>query len=135
MNEILELIPQRPPMVMISGIERIEEKGLTSFFDIVEGNILVRRGSLCESGIIENIAQTAAALNGYVSRREGGTVRLGFIGGISNLEIFDLPSAGSRISTRVSELYYVMNTSIIEGEVRQGERVLARCEMKVFIQE
>jgi len=133
MSEVQELIPQRPPMVMIGGIEKVEDGELYSWFDIEEDNLFVHEGLFRESGLMENIAQTSAALNGYAARQEGKPVKLGFIGGISRLEVFALPPAGSRIHTRIRELHYVMDTSIIEGEVRSGDRVLARCEMKVFI--
>jgi len=61
-------------------------------------------------------------------------VKNGYIGGIKNLEIFSLPECGVRLTTVVTETYSVMNVSIVLGEVKARDRVIARCEMKVFMQ-
>ena len=133
--DIRELIPQREPFIMLDGVLAVKEKGLRSFFVVRAGNVLVKEDSLRESGLIENIAQTAAAMNGYAARMEGTPVKLGFIGGIKNLEIFALPQLGNRLETEVEEIHFVMNTSIIIGRVWCEGRLMASCEMKVFMQD
>ena len=132
--DILQLIPQRQPMVLVSGLLSASEKSVTTWFQIEEGNIFVKDGRLQESGLIENIAQSAAAMNGYRARYEGGTVKNGYIGGIKNLEIFSLPESCDRLTTVVTETYRVMDVSIVFGEVKAKDEVIARCEMKVFMQ-
>ncbi len=132
--DILQLIPQREPMVLVSGLLSASEKSVTTWLQIEEGNIFVKDGRLQESGLIENIAQSAAAMNGYRARHEGGTVKNGYIGGIKNLEILSLPKSGVRLTTVVTETYKVMDVSIVFGEVKAKEKVIARCEMKVFMQ-
>ena len=132
--DILRLIPQRAPMVMVSGITEAADHYFDTWFLIEGGNIFLKNGIFQESGLIENIAQSAAAMNGYRALREGGPVRKGYIGSINNLEIHALPHAGDRLATRVRETHHVMDTSIIHGEVRMDDQLLAQCEMKVFIQ-
>lgn len=133
-TDILKLIPQREPMVMVSGLHSAEEKAVSTFLRIEEGNLFVRDGKLQESGIIENIAQSAAAMNGYRALAAGETVQNGYIGAIKNLEISVLPPCGGLLITRVYETYNVMDASIIEAEVRSGDILVASCEMKVFMQ-
>ena len=134
-TDILRLIPQREPMVLVSGLHSVEENAVSTFLRIEEENIFVRDGKLLESGIIENIAQSAAAMNGYRSLAGGEPVLNGYIGAIKNLEISRLPECGTLLVTRVIETYKVMDASIIEAEVRSGDLLVARCEMKVFMQE
>lgn len=133
-TDILSLIPQREPMVMISGLLSEDENGVTTFLQLEENNIFIHEGHFCENGLLENIAQSAAALNGYRALIKGEPVKNGYIGGIKNLEIFALPETGLRLTTRIKETNNVMGASIIEGEVYCGEQLLARCEMKVFLQ-
>jgi predicted hotdog family 3-hydroxylacyl-ACP dehydratase len=132
--DISELIPQRPPFVMIDGLVSISGRDATSVFMVRDKNILVRKGLLQESGVIENIAQTAAAMNGYHAQAGGKKVRNGYIGGIKNLEIFSLPEVGEQVTTRITEQHHVMGASIVQCEATAGDRVIARCEMKVFIE-
>ncbi len=66
--DIESLIPQREPMLMVSGLCSASDKSITTWFQVEPGNIFVEKGKFRESGLIENIAQTAAALNGYRAR-------------------------------------------------------------------
>ena len=131
--DILELIPQRAPFVMVDRLVSVEERSATSVFQVTEENIFVKEGRFHESGLIENIAQTAAAMEGYHARAGGEDVKNGYIGAIKNLRIDTLPEVGAVLTTVVRETYYVMDTSIIDGEVRVGDQRIAKCEMKVFL--
>ncbi len=133
--DIRELIPQREPFILVDGVLSVKKKGLKSYFVVRPGNVLLKVDSLRESGLIENIAQTAAAMNGYEARSKGTSVKLGFIGGIKNLDIFALPQVGDRLETEVEQNYFVMNTSIITGRVWCKGHLLASCEMKVFMED
>ncbi len=133
-TDILKLIPQREPMVMVSGLLAADEKGVTTYLRLEKDNIFVQDGLFRESGLIENIAQSAAAMNGYRALISGEPVKKGYIGGIKNMEVFALPKSGVRLTTRVRETYNVMDASIIEGEVYCGDQLISRCEMKVFMQ-
>lgn len=133
--KITELIPQRDPVVLVGKLIAVKDRSATSEFLVEEDNLFVQDGLLRESGLIENIAQTAAAMNGYIARSEGSPVKQGFIGGIKDLQIKSLPRAGSILTTEVKEEHFVMNTSIVKGEIRINNRLIASCEMKVVILE
>jgi predicted hotdog family 3-hydroxylacyl-ACP dehydratase len=134
-TDIRELIPQRDPFVMITRLVSVEGRTATSELEVRRENIFVKEGCLQESGLMENMAQTAAALNGILARLEGETVKFGYIGGIKNLKIHSLPGEGSCLTTVVSEFARVMNASVVNCEVHLGGEVIAECEMKLFIQE
>ena len=74
-------------------------------------------------------------MNGYAARARGESVRTGYIGAVKDLKIHALPEAGATLKTHVREETSVLNASIIRGEVRQGGRLVAECEMKVFLQD
>jgi predicted hotdog family 3-hydroxylacyl-ACP dehydratase len=134
-TDILELIPQRPPMVMVDRLTVVDGPLAVSVFRLREDNLFIKDGCFQESGLMENMAQTAAAMNGYRARVRGKKVKNGYIGGIKNLKVHFLPEAGQTLTTRVVEEHQVMNTSILRGEVRAGHRLIASCEMKVFMEE
>jgi 3-hydroxyacyl-[acyl-carrier-protein] dehydratase len=131
--DILELIPQRPPMVMIDRLVSVDSQQARSVFLIGSENIFVQKGLFREEGVIENIAQTAAALNGYREKIGGGSVGKGYIGGLKDLEVHDLPRIGEELTTEVTEIHNVMGVGVLYGECRAGNRLVARCEMKVYI--
>lgn len=134
-DTILNYIPQRPPLVLISRIYKCDELSIITGFDIDEDHILTNNGTLTESGIIENIAQTAASLSGYESVKNGTMPLVGFIGNIKDLIIHFLPNSGTELLTEVKTKTQVMNVSIIEAHSYCNNKLVASCEMKIFIQE
>ncbi len=133
--DVLDLIPQRPPVVMITAVHEVDKNIFTTCFKIVKENIFCNNGFLDEEGLIENIAQTAAAMNGYVAMINNQAILLGYIGAIKDLKVFSLPRVNTEIITSVEVQNKVMNVSIIKGIIRQGEEMIATCEMKIFIDE
>lgn len=126
-------IPQRPPIVMIDGILAAEGPLTRTGLEIRPDNIFVENGRLMPPGLMENIAQTAAARVGYQARQENTPVPLGFIGAIKDLEIFGLPPVGAFIETTTTIQHQVLNATMVAGEVTLNGRMLARCEMKIFV--
>ncbi len=132
---ITDLIPQREPMVMLSNLLKFTDNSATTCLNITDDNIFCNNGVFQESGLIENIAQTAAAMNGYAALMKKEKVKLGFIGAVKNLNIYKLPEVNSTIKTTVSIQNKVMNVDIIKGVVMQEDSVIAECEMKIFLDE
>ena len=132
-EELLELIPQRPPVVMVDTLYSCDERGAETGFTIPEHHLFCDSGFFSEGGIIENMAQTAAAHLGYICREKNVPVPIGFIGAVKNLEIFSLPKAGSRLSTTIRIENEVFGVTVISGQVVCHERTIARAEMKIVI--
>ena len=131
--DILELIPQRAPFVMIAELMDVREQSATSSFRILEDNIFVKDGQFQESGLIENIAQTAAAMSGYKAKISGSAAEIGFLGGVKNLRINYLPDVDTNLITEVILENQVLNVNLIKGLIRQEDKLVAECEMKVFL--
>jgi predicted hotdog family 3-hydroxylacyl-ACP dehydratase len=60
-ENVLNLIPQKPPFVMIGRLLHWDEKLTRTSFLVNDDNVFVEDGEFREPGLIENIAQTAAA--------------------------------------------------------------------------
>ena len=132
--DIYKLIPQRVPMMMIDKLVSCSETNCETIFTIREDNIFVRDGLMREPGIIENIAQSAAAKIGFKSFSENIPAPVGFIGSIDNLKIYSNPSTGDVLRTTIHVSYEIMSASIVEGHTFIGDDLIAECTMKIFIQ-
>lgn len=132
-KDILSLIPQRPPFVMIDRLTSSDDRTAHSTFEIKADNVLVNKGQLTEAGLTENIAQTAAAGLGYIKQQNGDPILMGYIGAIKNLEVFALPNVGEIIHTQVFIETQIFNVIVISGKVMHNDEVLVKCEMKVFV--
>lgn len=126
-------IPQRPPFVMVQTLERSDDSGAATRFTVTEDNILVEDGFLKEPGLIENIAQTAAARMGYRCKLEQKPVPVGFIGAVQQLKINRLPATGEVLDTTILIKNQVFNATIIEGSIAINGDVIASCEMRIFV--
>ena len=134
-ENILEYIPQRPPMVMVDSLIDASVKSATSCFLIKEDNIFLKDDFLSSPGLIENIAQTAAASAGYQFKENQLPVKIGFIGSIKKLAIHSWPKIGDELRTTIEEINEVMNVKIITGKISCNEKEIASCEMKIFLME
>lgn len=131
----MELIPQAPPFVMVDALLHTDELSSRSLFAITPDNCMVHDGFFTEGGLLENIAQTAAARAGYLAQLNKRPVAGGFIAAVKDFEIFFLPQAGQELMTEIKIETPVFNVSVISGQVWCNSELAARCEMKVFLNE
>lgn len=132
-SDIISLIPQRPPFVMVDQLITSDEKLTRTITTVKAGNLFVQDGILREPGLLENIAQTAAAGAGFRAKTEGKPVRIGYIGSVRNLQITGFPKVNEEIITEVIVENQVFDVSVVSGKVTCNGKVLAQCEMKIFI--
>ena len=132
---LLALLPQRPPMLLIDALLTCADERTVSCFRVPADSVLVENGVLSEAGLLENIAQTAAAGAGYGYQQQGRPAPVGFIAAIRNLHILSLPAVGTELTTEVRVLNQVLEFSIVRGTVRAGDATFAECEMRIFIKD
>ena len=133
-NNIAELIPQAPPMVMVDGLVSSDEHSTTSRLKLDKNNIFCRDGYFQEAGIIENMAQTAALRAGYEAKQKGTDVKKGFIGAVKNFSVFQLPPDDATLQTTVTITSKMMNAMVVSGRVFCGDTLVAEGEMSIFEQ-
>ena len=130
---ILNLIPQRPPIVMVDSFCGIEDNCSYSGFTVTDDNIFCQEGKLQEAGIIEHIAQSAAARIGYIYLQKNEPVPLGFIGSVDKLTLHRLPETGQELSTEITVIQEVFDITLVSACVSTTEGVIAECRMKIFL--
>jgi len=130
---VLDYIPQRPPMVMIGELVDSSPQATTTRLVVDAENLLVYNGHFTEAGLVENIAQTAALHAGY-NRDVSKPVQLGFIGALKDLKIHALPQVNDEIETSITLLHQIMGATVIGGKTTCNGALVAECEMKIFLQ-
>ena len=133
LEEIINYIPQRPPFIMVGNLLSATESKLVSSFTIPVNNILVENDYFSESGLVENIAQTAAAGVGYKQLTNNEPINLGYIAAIKSLIIYKLPKVGEEIQTTIEIVNEVIDVTIVKAEIISDANKIAECEMRIFI--
>jgi len=132
--DILTLLPQRPPFVMVGKLLSVDDKSACTELLISDDNIFVENGTFAEAGIMENMAQTCAAGMGYINICvHNNAVKIGFLSAIKNFNLKRLPKVGETLNTYVSIVESVMEMILIKSEVKINEEMIAEGDMKIFI--
>lgn len=130
---VLDLIPQRPPFIMIDCLTHFDPVITSSRFTVRDNNLFFSEGRLLASGLIENIAQTCAARIGYINRLSNEVIKLGFIGAVRNLKIYKTPLAGDTIYTTITVKEEVFQMTLVDAVVILNDETIAEAEMKIAL--
>jgi predicted hotdog family 3-hydroxylacyl-ACP dehydratase len=131
-DQILELIPQRSPIVMIDQLLEADDDHAITQLSILPNNAFLSNGLLAEPGLVENIAQTAASHIGYSCKQKNIPIPIGYIVSIKDLRIMALPPVNSTVKTLVTVIHKVMDLTVITGSAELNGRALCTCEMRIF---
>ena len=63
--DILDLLPQRPPFIMVDKLTYFDLQSAKTVFTVHADNLFCVEGAMEEAGLVENIAQTCAAHTGF----------------------------------------------------------------------
>lgn len=130
--DVLELLPQRPPFVMVDHLTDYSDTQSTCCLTVRADNVFFEKGCLTTPGLIEHIAQTCAARLGYYNCYVQKTgVRLGFIGEVKDLNILRLPREGEMIETTIVVVQEIFDVTLVSAEVRVGAEVIATTLLKI----
>lgn len=84
---VAELVPQRPPMLLLDEVAAASRDAITCTAIVREGNPLVRDGRAHASAVLEYMAQTIAALAGLRAREAGQPPAIGLIAACRDLDL------------------------------------------------
>lgn len=132
-DNIIKYLPQRAPFVMVESLWLNNETTTVTSLSVTAENCLCENGSFTESGLLENMAQTAATRVGYGFTEKGLEVPVGFITAIKDLKVHAYPKVGQVIYTEAEHVNDVMNFSIVKGRVYVDRQLMAEAEVRVFI--
>lgn len=132
--DVLELLPQRPPFVLIDNLTHFDEVLTVTTFEVREDCLFAEGDILNPCALVENIAQTCAARMGYINRyiyKEN--VKLGFIGSIKNLSVLRPVRVGEVLTTSIEVLEEVMQLTLVRATVKIGAETVVTAEMKIAL--
>lgn len=132
---IENFLPQGPPFIMVGSLIHADGKKTISGFRVAGDNVLVEDGLFTEAGLLENIAQTAAAGAGAQAVLHNEPPRKGYIARVRIFLIVDLPKTGDELVTEVSQTESFFPMQRVEGKVYCREKLLAQCQMTIFLLE
>ena len=136
MRDIRELIPQRPPMLLVDELTEASADSSTTTYRVREDAALVSNGMLSEAGIIEHMAQSASALAGFLAVENGATEPpLGMIGEVRNFKLAKQPAVGESLTTKVVMGLSVNGVTNVGIETRNEGELVATCELKIVIRQ
>lgn len=133
-EDILQLIPQRAPMVMIDRFEGSNGDTSCGGLLVSSDNIFFEEAHLQPAGVIEHIAQVAAARIGYLyTYIKNEPVPLGFIGSVDKMTIHRLPTSGQYVHTEITIIQQVGDITLIAATAKCNEQLVVECRMKIFL--
>ena len=132
---VLTLLPQRPPFVMIDSLTHFDETLTTTRLTVSEDNIFVEQGGVLNPcALVENIAQTCAARMGYINQYiHKERVRLGFIGSVRNFLVLRPVHVGETLTTSIEVVEEIMQLTLVNAIISSGNETVATAEMKIAL--
>jgi 3-hydroxymyristoyl/3-hydroxydecanoyl-(acyl carrier protein) dehydratase len=130
----MQYIPQAAPFEMIDTLISANENEAVTEFTVRENHLFVDKGYFTEPGLIENMAQTAAAGTGFLASQNQQPAPVGFIGAIKNFEVNTLPKLGDTIQTSTKVLHQVMNATVVQATIYLNAEKIAEAEFKIFLE-
>jgi 3-hydroxyacyl-[acyl-carrier-protein] dehydratase len=130
----MEYIPQAAPFEMIDTLIMADETQSVTQLTIRHNHLFVDNNRFSEPGLIENMAQTAAAGTGYYAAQNELKPPVGFIGAIKNFEVTQLPKIGDTIRTTTEVQHTVMNATIVQAVIHLNDEKIAEAEFKIFLE-
>lgn len=132
-EDILKLIPQRFPMVMIDRLLAYTLETVVVDFEVKVDNLFVLGVHMQESGLLEHMAQSVAAHTGYSYYIRGEQAPTGYIGSIQKAEVHRLPSLGEVLTSRVEIVQEFMGVTLVHIETYITEECIGSAQMKTVI--
>ena len=137
MMDILKLLPQRRPYIMVDRLTHFDWVTAKTVFAVRDDNLFCKDGVMEEAGLVENIAQTCAARTGYKqlleNLNESYKIKIGVIAMIHSLEMKRCPAVGEVLETSMAIEEEYFSTTLIRSEVKIGDETIAICKMKLFL--
>ena len=128
-----ELIPHRPPMVLIDAVTEYGPERIRATREVRAGDPFVDEDGLDESALLEVIAQTIAAGDALYAQSQGGKVRRGYLTGLTGVKLYGRAAVGETIEVTGDCLKRMDGMGLFDTVARVGDRVLAEGRYKLFV--
>lgn len=130
--DVLQLLPQRPPFIMIDHLTHFDRIFTSTCFTVRPDNVFVEDGILNPCALVENIAQTCAARMGYVNTFvNSDKMKLGFIGSVRHLVVARDVKVGETLHTTIEVVSEVLQLTLVNATIKIDGEVIVEAEMKI----
>ncbi len=127
-------IPHREPALIVEGISVDADTGVECRFTVRDGTHYVEDGFLCVGGLVEAMAQAAAAHLG-IEQAAGTPPSPGLLVGLEDVRLSRLPRTGERIRIRCGVSEHFGPSVWLRAEAWAGDESIATGILKVFTPE
>lgn len=132
-HDIKDYIPQREPFIMVDQLLQLTATGGLTRFRADKENLFSQQGYFTEPGLIENMAQSIAAVKGAYFAQKQAPAPIGFIGGIKNLKIHALPPVDRDFQTEIHILHSFVQIEVAAVRCFFEDIEYASAEFKIYI--
>jgi len=130
---IADLIPHRPPMALVTSLERADEQGALVRSVIPADSPVARPDGAVEPlALLEIIAQACAAYGGWRTLAFSRTVKAVLLAGVRSFEVTAQARAGGPMEVETRLVREFGGFHLFEGVLRQEGREIARAGIKAF---
>ena len=134
-DAIKRLIPQREPFIMVDEIEATDDTHAVSSLTVCADNyFMLPDGTISETGLIEHIAQSCSALMG-IQALGLDNPPVGLIGEVKRFDCQRRAKSGEKVATNIEFGFVFGTVTIATGESRVGDEVIAKAQLKIFVQQ
>jgi predicted hotdog family 3-hydroxylacyl-ACP dehydratase len=134
-EQLYKLMPQRDPIVMVDKILDAEGDVAHTGLLVTAANYFIEEdGRMSETGLIEHIAQSASAFKGHKALLAGEPLPVGYIGEVKKFHCYSCPAVGDELTTTITLGAEVNGITLMQGETRCGDTVVADTQMKIFVE-
>lgn len=136
-EDIKRLIPQREPFIMVDEIEVSDDThAVTNLTVRTDNYFMLPDGTMSETGLIEHIAQSCSALMGSMAlEQQMNNPPVGLIGEVKRFECHRRPKVDETIETSIEFGFVFGNVTIATGESRISGELIAKAQLKIFMQQ
>jgi|TARA_B110000503_G_C7171021_1_gene424298 hypothetical protein len=125
-QEVLNYIPQREPIVMVSALVSASKKGIETEVVVCSDNMFViDKKWVSAYGVLEHIAQSYALAHSYINKDSG----IGLIGRVKNLKVEMNAEILKPIKSTITILHDMGSTVLIKANAEQENKNILSCEM------
>jgi len=132
-EDIKLIILQREPLIMIDSFHYISDTEAESYFKVTDNNIFFIEGTLSEAGIVEHMAQSASAFEGFNYLQQSLSIPLGMIGEVRRLYIDYNHIIKDELKTKIQIVDKALGISLFNVSTSIQNQQVAECQMKIFV--
>ena len=135
-----DLVPHEKPMLLVDMVLQIADDDDPQSCSIVEasapeGGVFVADGQVLHEYLIELMAQSIAAVDGFKSKpdnKQPAKPAKGFLAGIDAFTCTNTPTPGSKLQVRLKKTFAFGSVFIFEGSVHEENEILATGQLKIW---